>query len=162
MTAIPQRRQQKTTKAYEEVEYVDNRGRVIETERVPVVNTYRAGHSAGLHPEDQPYTTVPQEYDDPPRQRSSAIRYTTTRGQQVIQRGNQRLVIHEEEPPPAKRRIHWLVILGLGMLVMFLLFLGISMVSTWWTNRALDSTYGFPRTWQTDAVVFPGDTATHP
>jgi hypothetical protein len=54
------------------------------------------------------------------RPHSSAVRLTRPR-QQVIQRGNKRVVIHNEPPP---RRVHWLLILGLGMLTMFLLWVG--------------------------------------
>ena len=32
----------------------------------------------------------------------------------------------------------------------------------WWNEHQLDSTYGFPRTYQTDAVVYSGDTPAHP
>src|SRR5690242_10421125 len=48
------------------------------------------------------------------RQPTSAVRYTQPK-QQVIQRGNKRIVIHNE-PPPA-RRMHWSLILGLGMIL---------------------------------------------
>ncbi len=165
MTSIPQRQGKQNTQAYDEFEYLDTRGRVIETERVPVVNTYRAGHNAGLHPEDQPYLTAPRpptQYDDSLRPRSNAIRYTTTQGQQVIQQGNRRFVIHDEPPPEPKRRIHWLLILGIGMFLMVLLYAGLSALGTWWTNRQLDATYGFPRTWQTDQVVGHSDSTDHP
>jgi hypothetical protein len=54
------------------------------------------------------------------RPHSSAVRLTRPR-QQVIRRGHKRVVIHNEPPP---RRVHWLLILGLGMLTMFLLWVG--------------------------------------
>src|SRR6266571_141631 len=81
---------------------------------------------------------------------TSAVRLTRPR-QQVIQRGNKRIVIHNE-PPPA-RRVHWSFILGLGMLTMFVLWAGGSLLLNWWNNHQLDSTYGMPRTYQTDQVV---------
>jgi hypothetical protein len=166
---IPLRPPQRTTQAYEEFEYRDRAGRVIETERVPV-HPHRAGHYAGLHPEDQPYMTHPQVpqvsedgYDEPPRQRSSAIRYTMPQGQRVIQQGNRRLIIHEDEaPPPKKQRTHWALILGLGMVLMLLVFFGFSLLMAWWTDHQLDSTYGFPRTYQTDQVVGHQDSTDHP
>src|SRR2546425_95576 len=82
--------------AYEEVEYLDNAGRLIATERVPA-HSSRAGHDAELYPEDQAYLTAPSTpvvYDDIPRQRSSAIRYTTTQRQEVIHSPHRRFVIH--------------------------------------------------------------------
>ncbi len=165
MTILPQRQSKQNTQAYDEFEYLDNRGRVIETERVPVVNTYRAGHNAGLHPEDQPYLTTPRppvEYDDIPRPRSNAIRYTTTQGQPVIQQGNRRYILHNEPPPEPKRHVHWLLILGIGMFLMLLLWVGLNALTNWWTNRQLDATYGFPRTYQTDQVVGHSDSTDHP
>src|SRR5437764_551972 len=87
----------------------------------------------------------------PQRMPSSAIRYQDTQGNQVIQRGRQRIVIHDQPPP--KRRTHWLLILGTGMVLMFLLYLGVNWVSNWWTAHQLDASYGFPRTYQTDAIV---------
>jgi len=93
----------------------------------------------------------------PPR---SAIRYTDTRGNPVIQRDKQRIVIHEGPPP--KRNVHWLLILGIGMALMFGLSAGLIWVGNWWTEHQLDATYGFPRTYQTDAVIYAGDTADHP
>jgi hypothetical protein len=92
---------------------------------------------------------------------STARRYTTTQGQRVIQQGNRRIVIHDE-PPPKKRNAHWSLILGIGMILMLLLWVGLNWVSNWWTLHQLDATYGFPRTYQVDAVVYPGDSAEHP
>jgi len=91
---------------------------------------------------------------------TSARRYATTTGQQVIQQGNRRFIIHDE-PPPRKREIHWMLILGMGMIVALLLWAGLSALSTWWTNHQLDATYGYPRTYQTDAVVGHNDSPDH-
>jgi hypothetical protein len=84
-------------------------------------------------------------------------------GQRVIQQGNRRLVIHEDEAPlPKKQRTHWALILGLGMVLMLLVFFGFGLLIAWWTNHQLDSTYGFPRTYQTDQVVGHQDSTDHP
>jgi hypothetical protein len=90
---------------------------------------------------------------------SSTVRYTQPR-QQVIQRGNKRIVIHNEPPPT--RRLHWSFILGVGMLLMLALWVLGSYAVSWWQNHQLDSTYGMPRTFQTDQVVGHGDSAQHP
>jgi hypothetical protein len=66
------------------------------------------------------------------RQPTSAVRYTQSR-QQVIQRGNKRIVIHNE-PLPA-RKMHWSLILGLGMILALLLWMGASEALAWWGNR---------------------------
>ena len=92
------------------------------------------------------------------RQPTSAICYQQPR-QQVIQRGNKRIVIHNEPPP---RRLHWSFILGLGMLTMLGLWAGASLFLNWWNSHQLDSTYGIPRTYQTDQVVGHADSTDHP
>ena len=92
------------------------------------------------------------------RPHSSAVRYTQPR-QQVIQRGNKRIVIHNEQPP---RRLHWSFILGVGMILMLALWILGSYALSWWQNHQLDSTYGKPRTYQTDQVVGHGDSTSHP
>lgn len=102
---------------------------------------------------------VPDSYYDT-RLPTSAIRYRDTRGNQVIQRGNKRIVIHEE-PPPRKHH-HWLLYIGVGMIFMLALYAGLQWLGTWWTEHQLDATYGFPRTYQVDAIVYPGDTSDNP
>ena len=123
-------------------------------------NPHRAGHQSGLHPEDQPYQSTELEEDEqhyPRRPASSAIRYQTTEGNQVIQQGHRRLVIHQGPPPKPKRRVHWLFFLGLGMISMFLVWLLLQSLTSWWTSYQLNTQYGFPRTYQTDERVGFGD-----
>jgi hypothetical protein len=93
------------------------------------------------------------------QQPTSAVRYQQP-GQQVIQRGNKRIIIHNEPLP--KRQMHWSLFFGLGMILALLLWIGASQALAWWTNHQLDSLYGMPRTYQTDAIVYPSDTADHP
>jgi hypothetical protein len=139
--------------------------------------THRAGHYSGIHPEDAPYLTdqrkryphnpldLADDLDYPEertRMPTSARRWVDTQGNQVIQQGNRRLVIHDEPPPRRRRRMHWSAIFGIGMTMMVILFISWTLISNWWTNHQLDATYGFPRTWQTDAVVGHSDSADHP
>jgi hypothetical protein len=135
-------------------------------------NQNRAGHSMGFHPEDQPYTPTPRkrpvedEDDIPdsyyPQRMPSSVRRYDRQGNEFIQQGNKRLVIHREPPPqkvrPQKPRSHWLLFIGLGMVAMLGVWVGLQALGTWWTNHQLDSTYGFPRTYQTDERVGFGDT----
>jgi hypothetical protein len=93
------------------------------------------------------------------RRPTSSVRYTQPR-QQVIQRGNKRIIIHNEPPPT--RKLHWSLILGVGMLLMLALWVLGSFALSWWQNHQLDSTYGMPRTYQTDQVVGHADSAQHP
>ena len=142
--------------------------RASKTASYPPASPHRAGFHGGLHPEDQPSssTELEEEEDDSyyqTRMPTSARRYQTTEGTQVIQRGNKRLVIHQGPPPPrAKRRRHWSWLFVGGMVVMLLLFIGFQFLGNWWSQHQLDSTYGFPRTYQVDAIVYPGDTFAHP
>ncbi len=48
------------------------------------------------------------------------------------------------------------------MIASLALYVGFQMLGNWWTERQLDATYGFPRTYQVDAIVYPGDTSDHP
>src|SRR2546423_320693 len=119
----------------------------------------RASRTATHSPTMQPASNVADVYTDeyevadddsyyPQRMPTSTRRYVDTRGNQVIEQGKKRIVIHDEPPP--KRKTHWLLILGIGMLLMLGLWLGLSWVENWWMNHQLDAAYGFPRTYQTD------------
>jgi hypothetical protein len=48
------------------------------------------------------------------------------------------------------------------MILMLGLYVGLQMLGTWWAEHQLDATYGFPRTYQVDAIVYSGDTSDHP
>jgi hypothetical protein len=58
--------------------------------------------------------------------------------------------------------LHWSFTLGIGMLAALALWVAGSYVLAWWTNHQLDSTYGMPRTYQTDQVVGHSDSTDHP
>src|SRR5260221_12768637 len=90
-----------------------------------------AGHSAGIHPEDDEDDTI-----YPTRPSSSAVRWTTTNGDQVIQQGNRRIIIHEE-PLPKRRKFPWLSLIGIGMIVALLAVWGVNALGNWWTLHQL-------------------------
>lgn len=100
-----------------------------------------------------------EAYYHPRAMGRSAIRYTTMHGDAIYQQGNRRLHIHYQKPP---RRVHWLLLVGLGMLLSLLLWGGFAFVGNWWQNHQLDSQYGNPRTWQTNEVVGHDDSTAHP
>lgn len=141
-----------------------------------------AASSYGQWVEDD-FDTSDREYELP-RMSTSARRYIQP-GQ--YQQGNTRFYVKYAAPPqPApqqpttkKRRpvntdepvteskgerggIHWLVFMGLGMLVMLTLWamgnLALNAYHTWQD----DSRYGRPRTFQCDAVVGHNDSASNP
>ncbi|SRR6266568_888081 len=126
---------------------------------------HRAGNYAGVHPEDLPQsssqvrsraskqasTTNGGRYDDiedgdyghPTRMPTSARRYNVP-----LLRTRQ-----EEAPPPEKRRIHPLIWVGLALCIMMIGWVAFNGLSSWIHDRQDDLTYGYPRTYQTDANV---------
>ena len=137
--------------------------RATASHRYLPANPHKAGHYSAFHPEDQPYQSTEIEEDEryyQQRSPTSVRRYQNQEGNQVIEKGNKRIVIHEEPPP--KKRTHWMLYMGIGTIAMLALYVGFQMLGNWWTEHMLDTTYGFPRTYQTDAIVYPGDTSDHP
>ncbi|HVB25094.1 MAG TPA: hypothetical protein VNG51_24370 [Ktedonobacteraceae bacterium] len=157
------------------------------TPKPPVTHTaanpHRAGHYSGLHPEDQPYSSqeFDEEYDDrfPIRRGSSAMRWTSTETQVPVK--HRRVIVHNDPPPegyttrtsrkqepvePApqnqKRKVHWLVFLGVGLLIMVLGWIILGSVNSWWQMQQDNWHYGTPRTYQTDQVVGHHDSSTNP
>lgn len=88
----------------------------------------------------------------------SAVRYPLSKPY-TIQQGNRRLVFHPEPPP---RRFHWSVFWGLGIIFTLAVLIAGSHVIAWWNDHQLDATYGYPRTYQVNAVVGDGDSVSHP
>ncbi len=119
--------------------------------------TQRAGRYAGLHPEDTPYITgqlqaqeeeleEDDSYYTPRTVPSSARRYHMVPDGHVIQQGNKRIVVHygappikhrrhtqEPQPPqaPVRKHIHWLVFVGIGMVLMGVSWIGVNGLGTW-------------------------------
>ncbi len=90
----------------------------------------------------------------PPAQREQYERYTDDIDEQETER------VRTGRRP--KIRFHALVWLGLGMIVMILLWVGYNNALNWWQIHQDDSTYGRPRTFQIDAVVGHHDSANNP
>jgi len=69
-----------------------------------------------------------------------------------------------EQPRSSKRRNkHWSVYLVTGMATMTVLVIGLYSVGSWWQGVQDRWTYGYPRTYQTDAVVGHNhDSSSHP
>jgi hypothetical protein len=89
----------------------------------------------------------------------SAVRYTDAYGREVLQQGKQRLVIQRRK---ARRRFHWLVpASAAAMVTIGLLFAGNAVFSAIQANQ-LNVQYGYPRFYQTDAIVGHDDSKAHP
>jgi hypothetical protein len=70
--------------------------------------------------------------------------------------------LYLEPDEKSRRNVHWLLPLGIGMIAMLLLWVIGSSVLAWGLDRLDDIHYGYPRTYQTDAVVGHGDSKQHP
>jgi hypothetical protein len=135
---------------------------------------HRAGHHAGLHPDDAPATTstLPHraptrgeagydvgeewEYEEPPRPRSTAI----VRRRPMMEMAPSR---HPQAGQSRRGCLVWhpLLSLGLGMALCAVFVALFLYVPPAWQRHLDDMTYGYPRTFQTDAAVGHGDRA-HP
>ena len=125
----------------------------------------------------QAYPPDYEDADEPsPRPPRSAMRYQHTlphqyRGQTVLptppeRLRRQRLTGQAPGPPqhpPRRRSKHWSVYLVTGMATMTALVIGLYSVGSWWQGVQNRWTYGYPRTYQTDAVVGHNhDSRAHP
>ena len=110
---------------------------------------------------------------------TSSIRYDLPPG--TYTQGNTQLHVKYGAPPPRERApttarqgntgrdgqrvregrrekggLHWLVLFGVGMVVMLVLWVLGSLALAWVQTKWEDLTYGYPRTFQCDAVVGHG------
>lgn len=65
-------------------------------------------------------------------------------------------------PVKEPRRFHWLVFVGLAMMVVLVAWMLISMFMSWWQVTQDDIHYGRPRTYQTEQVVGHNDSTGNP
>ena len=100
---------------------------------------------------------MPDDYY-PQRMPTSVRRYTPR--EEVYTQGNRRIVVHHDPPP--KKQSHWLVWVGFAMMIMLLGWMLLNIIGTWWTNLQNTWTYGYPRTYQTSAVVGHHDSPDSP
>jgi hypothetical protein len=126
----------------------------------PKSSTVRMGGAAGTGPVSQVTQTSPTT--SIPRRQQAQTRQLSPRS------------IQKPMPPPEKKapkqslvvrlkQMHWLFLIGLGMISALVLWLIGSAVLAWGIQRFYDVRYGNPRTFQTDmAVGHGGDTPTHP
>ncbi len=173
----------------DQLAYAARRQAIVEARSQQQASTHHIGSHAGFHPEDDIEEEILDE-EWPTRLPSSTRRYQgyDISPEQVYQSGNTRYHVRYVEvpkrksrqpqlPPPqqaeryteevetipkAKRHIHPLLYLGVGMLAMAALFLLLSSAGTWIQTTKDDLTYGRPRTFNIDAVVGHNDSAANP
>lgn len=68
----------------------------------------------------------------------------------------------ESETPVKGKNTHWLFMVGIGMVAAVILFLLGSSLLAWGVQFYNGIRYGYPRTYQIDAVVGHGDSKQHP
>ncbi|MBV9230947.1 MAG: hypothetical protein JOZ18_16675 [Chloroflexi bacterium] len=138
------------------------------------------------------YASLEEDLLDPPRTNTSVVRYDGQQGIQSARitgaqppstpipsrrqqgltrnlppsRQGQGRTTTQQQPRmqnKARKNVHWLLPLGVGMVAMLVLWMVGASVLAWGIQRYNDYRYGIPRTFQTDAVVgHGGDSAGHP
>jgi len=134
----------------------------------PRMPTSTRRYATNLPQGNAQYQFHPDQVQHIPR-RKSATAQAATQGQRVVYTNDiaeQEIETERPRPKPRKGhtrvRFHPLVWLGLGMIVMFFLWVGISYVSAWGKTTIDDWQYSRPRTYQTDRAVGHSDSATNP
>jgi hypothetical protein len=121
--------------------------------------TQRPGTSARRY--QQPRPTAQRNTDATQLvPQGSAISRIDAFGRPVIRQGNREYVMVPASQ--AKRRFHWSLFLGLTLLLMVVGWVTLSAMGTWWTDWRNYTDYGYPRMWQTDAIVGHNDSPQHP
>jgi hypothetical protein len=112
--------------------------------------------------DDDPDTTR-QQIAGPSRRTSQA--YNGVPGP-VRARAGRNTTVDIPHPQPAKastsRSMHWLLYVGVGMIAALALWLIFSSLLAWGIGKYNDIVYGYPRYFQTDAVVGHNDSPAHP
>lgn len=67
-----------------------------------------------------------------------------------------------QAPAAPRFKVHWFVYVGILLIAMLAGYIVLANIGAWWQGHQDDSTYGMPRTYQTDAVVGHNDSAQHP
>jgi hypothetical protein len=106
----------------------------------------------------------------PVAQRASRLRSPQTEEDEQATPGSASTGPRPKTPPlsrtggrrSGKLRVHPLLLLGLGMIVMLVLWTLLTLVVSWWNTTWNDLHYGRPRTFQTDAVVGQNDSPSNP
>ena len=144
------------------------------TAQQPASRNY-AGHSAGIHPEDDYELEEDEEYYVT-RPHTSARRYDLI-PDQVIRQGNrtyhvrqgsppvprrQHQYIEDEEEPKPRHRVHWFVYVGIALFAVIAIWQGLNGLAYFWQQKQDDWTYGKNRVYTTDAVVGHNDSPQNP
>ena len=110
--------------------------------------------------DDDPDTT--RQIPGSPRRTSQA--YSGLPGQPRVRAGRNTTIDVQQQQKKAstKRSMHWLLYVGVGMIAALALWLIFSSLLAWGIRKYNDIVYGYPRYYQTDAVVGHNDSPAHP
>ena len=160
---------------YNDVEYDDDLATRMPSsarryQRIPDVRMETGrGQSDELPNTDQRYyasgNTRQSRAVIPPR------RTATQAGLPAVQSSRQHTIYTDDIQPLGRPRLasngqgfkfHWLVFVGIAMLIMIIGWVAFNALGSWWQTTQDDWRYGRPRTFQTNAVVGHNDSATNP
>lgn len=114
----------------------------------------------GIREQDDPETT--RQIPAPVRRTSQA--YSGPTGQPRVRAGRNTTIDipQPQKKVPPRRSMHWLLYVGVGMIAALALWLIFSSLLAWGVGKYNDIVYGYPRYYQTDAVVGHNDSPAHP
>ncbi|HET9999957.1 MAG TPA: hypothetical protein VFQ36_03620 [Ktedonobacteraceae bacterium] len=119
------------------------------------------GGLRGMRERDDDPDTTRQHIQAPSRRTSKA--YNGLPGPTRVRAGrNTTLDMPQPHKAPPSRSMHWLLYVGVGMIAALALWLVFSSLLAWGVSKYNDIKYGYPRFYQTDAVVGHSDSAAHP
>ena len=132
---------------------------------VPPASPHSVGHYAGLHPEDQPVQSdAVRRRGLPPPRRTDDADHSSQRPPRSAIRWQSSANVPVPHAGPSRPRQQWHPLVRLGLTGMAIIACTAALlifppaVGHWLDDRQ----YGFPRTYQVDAVVGHGDSAAHP
>jgi hypothetical protein len=143
---------------------------ISEEEYPPRLPTSARRYSAGYDLSDeevyeQGNTRFHVRYVDVPKRRQSHLPLPPAAPAPAKQSPRQPIYEDEQEQGrevQPRRKLHWLFFAGLALIIMIVGWTAINLFGTWWQGHQDDTTYGNPRTYQTDAVVGHADNTSSP
>jgi hypothetical protein len=110
----------------------------------------------------RPHTSA-RRYDLAPEQviRQGNRTYHVRHGSPPIPQRQHQYIAEEEQPKP-RRRVHWLLYVGIAIFAVIAIWQGLNGVAFFWQQKQDDWTYGKNRVYSTDAVVGHNDSPSNP
>ncbi len=120
-----------------------------------------SGNLRGIREQDDDPDITRQQIPGSTRRTSQA--YNGVPGQMRVRAGrNTTIDILQPQKAASSHSRHWLLYVGVGMIAALALWLTFSSLLAWGIGKYNDVMYGYPRYYQTDAVVGHYDSPAHP